>query len=215
VDTSLFWECGRIALFNRRSILDHSLARWQVGAAMCLDSRAVLNRYVLCPNCKEDYLFTLRGIADNPELRCHGCGVSIRRYDRTDEPLLRDVRNTLNEIDSVQLFFSSPRPQPRPLIGERLRGLSPLDTAEPNMSLRSPGGVKACKQLLKCFAMAPPGLDPVSSKAQQAFALAIHNSIASAVWFAWAVNLLAVRLGKTGPNRRCGFGRKSRQGCHC
>jgi len=28
----------------------------------------VLKRSVLCPHCNEDYLFTLRAIADNPEL---------------------------------------------------------------------------------------------------------------------------------------------------
>ena len=83
----------------------------RVGASiMCLDAGAAFKRYVLCPHCKEDYLFTLRGIANNPELRCHGCGESIRLFDRVYERLLSDVRNTLNEIDSVQSFFISARP---------------------------------------------------------------------------------------------------------
>ena len=43
---------------------------------MCLDAGTVFKRYFLCPHCKEDYLFTLRAIAHNPELRCHGCGGS-------------------------------------------------------------------------------------------------------------------------------------------
>ena len=73
---------------------------------MCLDAGTVFKRYVLCPHCKEDYLFTLRAIAHNPELRCHGCGGSIRLSDR-DEALLSDVRNTLDEIDSAPPSFIS------------------------------------------------------------------------------------------------------------
>ena len=71
---------------------------------MCLDTGTIFKRYVLCPHCKEDYLFTLRAIAHNPELRCHGCGGSIRLSDR-DEALLSDVRNTLDEIDSAPPSF--------------------------------------------------------------------------------------------------------------
>ena len=74
---------------------------------MCLDTGTVFKRYVLCPHCKEDYLFNLRAIAHNPELRCHGCGRSIRLSDRVYEALLRDVRNTLDEIDSAPLSFIS------------------------------------------------------------------------------------------------------------
>jgi hypothetical protein len=77
---------------------------------MCLDAGAVLKRYVLCRHCREDYLFTLRGIANNPELRCHGCGGSIHLCERVYEPLLNDVRNALSEIDSVQSSFISARP---------------------------------------------------------------------------------------------------------
>ena len=69
---------------------------------MCLDTGTVFKRYVLCPHCKEDYLFTLRAIAH----RCHGCGGSIRLSDR-DEALLSDVRNTLDEIDSAPPSFIS------------------------------------------------------------------------------------------------------------
>jgi hypothetical protein len=56
---------------------------------MCLDTGTVYKRYVLCPHCKEDYLFTLRAIAHNPELTCHGCGGSIRLSDR----VYRNIRN--------------------------------------------------------------------------------------------------------------------------
>jgi hypothetical protein len=77
---------------------------------MGLDTGAVLKRPVLCPHCNEDYLFTLRAIAYNQELRCYGCGGSIRLSDRVYEPLLSDVRNTLDAIDCAQLvpsFFSA------------------------------------------------------------------------------------------------------------
>ena len=66
---------------------------------MGLDAGRVLKRSVLCPHCNEDYLFTLRAIADNPELKCHGCGGSIHLSNRLYEPLLSDVRNTLDGID--------------------------------------------------------------------------------------------------------------------
>jgi hypothetical protein len=80
------------------------------GWDMRLDAGTVFKRYVFCPHCKEEYLFTLRAIAYNPELRCHGCDGSIRLCDRVYKPLLRDVRNILNEIDSVQFSFTSARP---------------------------------------------------------------------------------------------------------
>jgi len=70
---NLFLECGQIALFDSpvdlRS-LTSQIASW----VMCLDAGTVLKRYVLCPHCVENYLFTLRAIAYNPELKCHGCG---------------------------------------------------------------------------------------------------------------------------------------------
>jgi transposase-like protein len=77
---------------------------------MSLDTGAVFKRPVLCPHCNKDYLFTLRAIACNQELRCHGCSGSIRLSDRVYEPLLSDVRNTLDAIDCAQLvpsFFSA------------------------------------------------------------------------------------------------------------
>jgi hypothetical protein len=115
--TNLFLECGQIALFDRQSILDHPLSQI-AGWVMCLDAGTVLKRYVLCPHCKEDYLFTLRAIAYNPELRCHGCGESIPLYEHVYDPLLSDVRNTLNEIDSAPASFVSARPA-NPMGGPR------------------------------------------------------------------------------------------------
>ena len=72
---------------------------------MGLDAGRVLKRTVLCPHCNEDYLFTLRAIAGNPELRCHGCGGSIRLSDRAYDQLLSDVGNALDEIDSAPPSF--------------------------------------------------------------------------------------------------------------
>jgi hypothetical protein len=80
---------------------------------MGLDAGRVLKRSVLCPHCNEDYLFTLRAIADNPELKCHGCGGTIRLRAGVYKPLLSEVRNTLEAIDSIQLapFFISRHPR--------------------------------------------------------------------------------------------------------
>jgi hypothetical protein len=106
-----FWECGQFALFRRQRILEDTHS-WLggLGNVMGLDTGAIFKRPVLCPHCNEDYLFTLRAIAYNQELRCHGCGGSIRLSDRVYEPLLSDVRNTLDAIDCAQLvpsFFSA------------------------------------------------------------------------------------------------------------
>ena len=107
----VFWECGQFALFRRHSILEDTHGRLGgLGKVMSLDTGAVFKRPVLCPHCNEDYLFTLRAIAYNQELRCHGCGGSIRLSDRVYETLLSDVRNTLDAIDCAQLvpsFFSA------------------------------------------------------------------------------------------------------------
>ena len=65
---------------------------------MGLDTGTVFKRSVLCPHCNEDYLF-----ADNPELKCHGCGGSIHLHDSVYESLLSEVRNTLEAIDTAQL----------------------------------------------------------------------------------------------------------------
>ena len=78
---------------------------------MGLDTGTVFKRSVLCPHCNEDYLFTLRAIADNSELRCYGCGGSIRLSDSVYEPLVSDVRNSLEAIDSAPPSFISARPR--------------------------------------------------------------------------------------------------------
>jgi hypothetical protein len=67
-----------------------------------LDAGRVLKRSVLCPHCKKDYYFTLRAIADNPELRCHGCGINICLRDSRYELLITDVRAALEAIHAVQ-----------------------------------------------------------------------------------------------------------------
>jgi hypothetical protein len=77
---------------------------------MGIDAGSVLKRSVRCYHCNEDYLFTLRAIADNPELQCHGCGGSIRRRDSIYEPLVSDVRTSLEAIDSAPPSFIFARP---------------------------------------------------------------------------------------------------------
>jgi len=69
---------------------------------MGLDAGAVLKRSVFCPHCNDGYYFTLRAIADNPELRCPGCGGPICPRDSVNQLLLGDVRNILEAIDSAQ-----------------------------------------------------------------------------------------------------------------
>jgi hypothetical protein len=73
---------------------------------MSLDAGRVLKRSVLCLHCHEERLFTLRAIAENPLLKCSGCGGDIVIGDRVYEPLLTDVRNTLAAIDCAQLASS-------------------------------------------------------------------------------------------------------------
>jgi hypothetical protein len=70
---------------------------------MGLDAGTVLKRSVLCTHCNEDYYFTLRAIANNPELKCHRIPLSDSIY----EPLLSDVRNILEAIDSAAPSFIS------------------------------------------------------------------------------------------------------------
>jgi len=99
--------CGQIALFNRHTVLDH--APHGVGQVMYLDAGQVLKRAVLCPHCNEDYLFTLRVIAENSELKCPSCGNSICIRDSAYETLVSAVRNTLQAMDSTSTFISPRR----------------------------------------------------------------------------------------------------------
>jgi DNA-directed RNA polymerase subunit RPC12/RpoP len=70
---------------------------------MCLDAGKVLKRSVLCSRCKEDYLLTLRSIAEDSQLRCPGCGAAIGIGEPLHEPLVSEVRNILEAIDCAQL----------------------------------------------------------------------------------------------------------------
>jgi hypothetical protein len=76
---------------------------------MCLDAGQVLKRAVLCRHCNEDYLFTLRAIAEQFELSCPSCGNGIAIRDDAYEPLVSEVRNLLIAMDSVPTYFMSPR----------------------------------------------------------------------------------------------------------
>jgi DNA-directed RNA polymerase subunit RPC12/RpoP len=81
------------------------VGQWVWVSVMGLDAGRVFKRLVLCLHCSEDYLFTLRAIAGNQELRCPGCGGSIRLSDRAYEQLLSDVGNALDEIDCAPPSF--------------------------------------------------------------------------------------------------------------
>lgn len=76
---------------------------------MRVDAGQVLKRAVLCHHCNEDYLFTLRAIAERSELSCPACGNGIAIHDRAYEPLVSEVRNLLTAMDSVPTYFMSPR----------------------------------------------------------------------------------------------------------
>jgi hypothetical protein len=81
-------------------------------ALFSVSAGQVLKRTVFCPYCKTHYLFALRAIANNSELKCHGYGGSIRISDGVYELLVNDVRITLAAIDSIQsaaAFISSHR----------------------------------------------------------------------------------------------------------
>jgi len=78
---------------------------------MGLDTGTVFKRSVLCPHCNEEYLFTLRAIADNPELKCYGCGGAICLRDSIFEQLVSDVRNSLEAIAAAPPSFISARPR--------------------------------------------------------------------------------------------------------
>jgi transcription elongation factor Elf1 len=70
---------------------------------MGLDTGSIFKQAITCAHCNEDSLFTLRAIAKGAELKCPSCGEAICIGDSNYEPLLRDVRNALNEIDRASL----------------------------------------------------------------------------------------------------------------
>jgi DNA-directed RNA polymerase subunit RPC12/RpoP len=70
----------------------------------------VLKRSVLCSRCKEDYLFTLRSIAEDSQLRCPGCGTAIAIGEPLHEPLVTEVRNLVEAIDCAPPSFIFPHP---------------------------------------------------------------------------------------------------------
>jgi hypothetical protein len=68
---------------------------------MRLDTGRIFKRPVLCGSCNEDYLFTLRAIAQSSQLTCPACGHLICMDDAAHEPLVREVKNSLRDIDSA------------------------------------------------------------------------------------------------------------------
>lgn len=67
---------------------------------MRLDTGAIFKRSIFCLACKQEYLFTLRAIANNVELKCFGCGNTIDMRNRAYESLLREVNETLDSIQT-------------------------------------------------------------------------------------------------------------------
>jgi predicted RNA-binding Zn-ribbon protein involved in translation (DUF1610 family) len=59
----------------------------------------IFKRPVRCGSCKEDYLL----IADSSKPQCPSCGNTICLTNRDYEPLLRDVKPALRQIDSASL----------------------------------------------------------------------------------------------------------------
>lgn len=70
---------------------------------MGLDTGSIFKQPVRCAHCNEDFLFTLRTIAEGSELKCPACGQAICIGNSNYESLLRDVRHILHEIDSASL----------------------------------------------------------------------------------------------------------------
>lgn len=64
---------------------------------MKLDTGLVFKKPVVCLACKEEYLFTLRAIAESPELKC-GCGNAIDMHNAVYARLVREVREALNSL---------------------------------------------------------------------------------------------------------------------
>jgi hypothetical protein len=63
-----------------------------------VDTGTVFKHPVFCACCNQDYLFTLRAIADNAELKCPTCGNSINICDDGYRHLVSHVRETLEAI---------------------------------------------------------------------------------------------------------------------
>ena len=79
---------------------------------MGLDTGSIFKWPVLCGSCHEDYLFTLRAIAESSQLKCLSCS-NIIAIDSADyEPPLSEVRNRLLEIDSASLVPAFDRCNP-------------------------------------------------------------------------------------------------------
>jgi hypothetical protein len=76
---------------------------------MLLDTGQVFKQPVFCPHCQEERLFTLRAIAHTLQLKCPGCGGGISLTDNAYGPLVSEVRNQLEAIDSVRPLFINQR----------------------------------------------------------------------------------------------------------
>ncbi len=61
-------------------------------------TRNVVKHTVFCFSCQQEYLFTLRSIAEEDELRCFGCGNMINTRERRYSSLRDDVTKILDAL---------------------------------------------------------------------------------------------------------------------
>jgi hypothetical protein len=75
---------------------------WGVQMREAVDTSKVFKRSVACRCCNQAYLFNLRAIANNPELKCPGCGNSIDISDDAYRPLVSQVTAMIAAIECVE-----------------------------------------------------------------------------------------------------------------
>lgn len=59
----------------------------------------IFKHSVACSSCRDDYLFTLKAIADLPQLKCPGCGNPINLSDHGYRALVNEIRDTIRSIE--------------------------------------------------------------------------------------------------------------------
>ena len=62
-------------------------------------TRNVVKHTVFCFSCQQEYLFTLRSIAEEDKLRCFGCGNMINTREGRYSSLREDVTKILDSLD--------------------------------------------------------------------------------------------------------------------
>lgn len=65
-----------------------------------VDTGRVFKQPVYCPSCHENYLFTLRAIAEQSALICPSCGFHIATSEQRYQHIVTSARATLRDIGS-------------------------------------------------------------------------------------------------------------------